>query len=191
MIFRSPVRFIKMQQGNYRFLALFDPGSELNIINLDCATNLEHTSIPGPPVWLSGIGGSLRIERWLKFTVSFENFCCVEMIAAVAERLQTSLLVGMPFMAELKVKVDFALDVIEAPQIGYVELVSKTICGAWTVTCDLTPDEWEKLNKALAASELGGGTAIMNQLRTLMIEFRDLWQGECNMKRKVSFPETA
>lgn len=172
------MKFLKLQQGDYRFLALFDPGSELNVINKQCAEKLEKKVILGPSTRLSGIGGSIQIESWLELSLWVENRTEIEVIAAVTNQLQIPLLLGMPFMKTMKARVDFALNILELPRIGFIELVPRTANGSWIAMTELSEHELVKLDKALSMSELEGDNAVAKQLRTLLIEFRDLWESD-------------
>jgi hypothetical protein len=73
-------------------------------------------------------------------------------------------------------KVDFTLNFIETPHMGFLELLSGDLTYPTLTIETMPPDDLEA--ELGSSAKFGGPETAKAELRTLLLEFRDLWQAE-------------
>jgi hypothetical protein len=185
--FRTGVRYIKIYQGRRMFPALFDPGSELNVVGSQILNHLKADPIPGPTLTMVGIGGEARASLWYQINCELSNGIKIVLRAVKSDQLGPNILLGMPFIKKIQGKVDFRLDIIETPKYGFLELLPRELIGPIRALLNqteltereekLSEDDIRQLEHALNDAKSGGGDNIFLQLRHMLLDFCDVWSG--------------
>lgn len=113
----SPLQFITLMNNNSELLALIDSGAQLNLISQELLRNLTFNSIEGTVSRLRGVDNSVvKIVDWVLITMHLSNRMAVNVPFAVVNGIKSGVILGLPFLKQLRAKVDPANRIIEFPQ---------------------------------------------------------------------------
>ena len=173
----SALRYLEFRCGTASFAGLLDSGAELNAIGSRLLRRLPHKKIAGPSESAEGFNGVVApILSWSLVT-AYIHGRPVEFAAAEFKELETSLVLGMPFIEQYHVVSDFSANVCTST-LGQLDLLTGTpVSVAKALTLRLPKAERDKLVASLKqAAALSAEER--RRLAELLIEFRDLWEGD-------------
>ena len=173
----SALRYLEFRYGTASFVGLLDSGAELNAIGSRLLRRLPHKKIPGNSQSAEGFNGvRAPILSWSLVTVYLKSRP-IEFAVAEFEELETSLVLGMPFIEQFHVVSDFSANTCTS-SVGPLELLSGTAMPvAKALTLRLPKVERDKLLFSLKqAAAISPGERA--RLAELLMEFRDLWEGD-------------
>jgi hypothetical protein len=179
---RAPLCYIKLIQDTLEVAAMLDSGSEINVVGSELVSRLSYETVPGPFSVMSGVGGDSHIRRWIKAEFMLENLRTVCLTLAENPQMGSMCLLGMPFILQIKAKIDYNLKIIELPRGEFLELWTRGPKGglqALSITqSDFTDNKINALQEELLKSvELEGAGTHKKTFCDLLVEFHDLWRG--------------
>ena len=115
--FISPLQFIEIWNNGREFVGMLDSGAQLNVISENLLSYLEIKKIPCQISQVQGFsGGASKIQGWVEILFTLNNGKTVVVTFAVIPNIETQLILGLPFLKEVKGVMDHYNKVIETPE---------------------------------------------------------------------------
>lgn len=201
----APLHFVSLHQGQTVYVALVDPGSMLNLVDLRLLPLLDHSPMRQPPRTkaVKGLSGVEQpIDDWVNIRFRLATGQQVVGAFAVVRHSPSQLLIGLPFLRGIRAMHDTHNQCLRTPQ-GNIRLFttkkSPTGVQANTTSTKTSRDKGANTTSAKTGRNGGGRDAVgcddpcqevdidfsqtnidatqQQQVRELLNEFRGLWEG--------------
>lgn len=114
--------FLEFMNNQQSYLALIDSGAQLNLMSESVLSNCDYKILSTVQVSeIAGVNGvKSKIEKWISLSVNLANGFSQIIKVAVIQFHRPMIIFGMPFLNDVKAKIDFAtgvMDTIAGPTI--------------------------------------------------------------------------
>ena len=117
MQFISPLQFIEIWNNGHEFVGMLDSGAQLNVISENLLPFLKIKKIPCQISQVQGFsGGASEIQEWVEIPFTLTNGRMAAVTFAVLPNIGTQLILGLPFLKEVKGVLDHYNKIIETPE---------------------------------------------------------------------------
>ncbi len=168
----SKLQFMSFVHNQSSFVGLIDSGSELNLISHSLLPFLNYKRIESPTQQLRGVSADIvPIHQWIEIDVELDTAVTITIPLAVVTNLPCVVLLGLPFLEQVKGCHDVANRLLITPS-GPI-LLSTQVHGHHNNSNNAAIDPELKLdmsNSNLTPEE-------QQELRMLLLEYDDLWRG--------------
>lgn len=118
-----PLCFMKIRVLLENFLAMIDTGSEVNVVGSELLEKMYFEDWMTSRIELKGCGGTDESSRWVRIPVELPTKQTLWIPAVVSKQFGTALILGSPFLKDIKASINYEKNVIETAE-GEIPLVN-------------------------------------------------------------------
>lgn len=166
----QPLHYLPFFNQQSRFMGLVDSGAQLNLVSFEVLPFLQFTSTRTAIENIKGVGGVRQpIQKWIQFLMTLNGQLTLQVSAAVIRDLPCQILLGMPFLQQIKAVHHIPAAYLQTP---YGPFTLTTVRGN-SLTVATVGEEGPKVDWETADLT----HEERKEIEDLLKEYRDLWQG--------------
>ncbi len=174
----APLRFLELRQARREFLGMIDSGAQISVVGSKLLKKLRYQVLPRSRGVIRGVGGQREdVKRWVKvyFRLSNGQEVCVE--AGEVPSLDDVFILGLPFILESGMQLDFRNNLCHMGDQAVEMLVGERMSAVNAVefSRQLPLEERRKLKGIVRKSNLNRREQRL--LRQLLRKHQALWVG--------------
>lgn len=111
----SELLFLEFFHGGSAYMAMVDSGAQINLMSSVVAQSCDAKEVDSIPIFeLAGVNGTRsRIQRWISLPICINNGAEYMLQIAVFRSETPMIILGIPFLQQVKARVDFANDIMD------------------------------------------------------------------------------
>lgn len=173
--FTAPLQYLLFTNGQSSLAALIDSGSQLNLMDVALTPYIDFQLIDHEVESLAGVSGrKTNIVQWITIAITINTNQNYTIPLAVIQDLPCSILLGMPFLKQIKATHDTVNGVLNTP-LGPIPLIEPQFPSKRPGVHNIQNPESNGF-----PSHLLQDTNLTNeekaQVESLLAEYSDLWK---------------
>lgn len=168
-----PLQFIEFWNDGREYIGMLDSGAQINLLSFSALSSLIHERVPCCIKTVRGFEGKqCLLDSWVLVNIELGNGKLVPVRFAVIKNIETSIILGLPFLKMVKGVVDHANLILEMKE-GPIALLEGRKLAVPEVATVLGAEGDLRMLKMPKLSFVE-----REQVESLLLRFSDLWENK-------------